>query len=183
MDRLINAILKLSREGRREFRRSRIDLGAIWSQASSATVAAPGRRAPAPQVRVERALPDIVSDRLALEQIFGNLIDNAVKYLKPGRPGASPSRGRSELGVAILSRSPTMAAASIRRRPRAHLRAVPPRRRARTSRARASASPMSARWCAVSAARSPCRSDARRRRPPSLSPCPPTWTRSNENAA
>ena len=38
------------------------------------------------QIRIE-PLPEIVSDRLALEQIFSNLIDNALKYLKNGVPG------------------------------------------------------------------------------------------------
>jgi signal transduction histidine kinase len=33
------------------------------------------------------ALPAITADRLAVEQILGNLVDNAVKYLDPGRPG------------------------------------------------------------------------------------------------
>ena len=32
-------------------------------------------------------LPELVCDRLALEQIFSNLIDNAVKYLRPDQPG------------------------------------------------------------------------------------------------
>ncbi len=32
-------------------------------------------------------LPRIVSDRTAIEQIFGNLLDNAIKYLDPQRPG------------------------------------------------------------------------------------------------
>ena len=32
-------------------------------------------------------LPRIISDRTAIEQIFGNLLDNAVKYLDPQRPG------------------------------------------------------------------------------------------------
>jgi signal transduction histidine kinase len=32
-------------------------------------------------------LPVIEADRLAVEQVFGNLIDNAVKYLDPARPG------------------------------------------------------------------------------------------------
>ena len=31
-------------------------------------------------------LPQLESDRLSIEQIFGNLIDNAVKYQQPGRP-------------------------------------------------------------------------------------------------
>ena len=47
-------------------------------------------------------VPDIVSDRLALEQIFSNLIDNAIKYLKTGVPGAIAIRGRTKLGYAIF---------------------------------------------------------------------------------
>src|SRR4029078_6082362 len=47
-------------------------------------------------------LPDIVSDRLALEQIFSNLIDNALKYLKTGVPGEISVRGRTKLGYAIF---------------------------------------------------------------------------------
>lgn len=33
-------------------------------------------------------MPTLHCDRLALEQIFGNLLDNATKYLDPVRPGA-----------------------------------------------------------------------------------------------
>jgi signal transduction histidine kinase len=47
-------------------------------------------------------LPAIVSDRLALEQIFSNLIDNAIKYLKPGVPGEIAIRGRTKLGFAVF---------------------------------------------------------------------------------
>jgi signal transduction histidine kinase len=32
-------------------------------------------------------LPDIIIDKTAAEQIFGNLLDNALKYLEPARPG------------------------------------------------------------------------------------------------
>jgi signal transduction histidine kinase len=31
-------------------------------------------------------VPAVISDRLALEQIFGNLLENAVKYREPQRP-------------------------------------------------------------------------------------------------
>jgi signal transduction histidine kinase len=41
-------------------------------------------------------VPDIVGDRLALEQIFTNLLENAVKYLAPGRPGRIRVRGWQE---------------------------------------------------------------------------------------
>jgi signal transduction histidine kinase len=39
------------------------------------------------EVVIAPDLPDLVADRLAIEQIFGNLLDNAVKYLDPSRPG------------------------------------------------------------------------------------------------
>ena len=55
------------------------------------------------QARIQiDSLPDIVSDRLALEQIFSNLIDNALKYLKTGVPGEISVRGRTKLGFAIF---------------------------------------------------------------------------------
>lgn len=47
-------------------------------------------------------MPEIVSDRLALEQIFSNLIDNALKYLKDGVPGDIVIRGRQKLGFVIF---------------------------------------------------------------------------------
>jgi signal transduction histidine kinase len=47
-------------------------------------------------------LPQIESDRFALEQIFSNLIDNAIKYLKPGVPGRIAVRGRTKLGFAVI---------------------------------------------------------------------------------
>jgi signal transduction histidine kinase len=99
MDRLITAILNLTREGRREFEPVRIDTRELI-EGIVATVAHQAAEAEA-QIRIE-PLPDIVSDRLALEQIFSNLIDNALKYLKPGVPGDISIRGRTKLGFAIF---------------------------------------------------------------------------------
>jgi signal transduction histidine kinase len=99
MDRLISAILNLTREGRREFEPVRIDTRELI-QGIVTTVAHQAAEANA-QIRVE-PLPHIVSDRLALEQIFSNLIDNALKYLKPGAPGDISVRGRTKLGFAIF---------------------------------------------------------------------------------
>ena len=42
------------------------------------------------------------SDRIAIEQIFSNLIDNALKYLKSNVPGDIAIRGRRKLGFAIF---------------------------------------------------------------------------------
>jgi signal transduction histidine kinase len=99
MDRLITAILNLTREGRREFEPERVDTRELI-EGIVATVAHQAAEAEA-QIRIE-PLPDIVSDRLALEQIFSNLIDNALKYLKPGVPGDISVRGRTKLGFAIF---------------------------------------------------------------------------------
>src|SRR6186997_2755234 len=99
MDRLISAILNLTREGRREFKPERIDVRELI-EAIVTTVAHQAAEANA-QIRIE-PLPDIVSDRLAMEQIFSNLIDNALKYLKPGVPGEIHVRGRTKLGFAIF---------------------------------------------------------------------------------
>jgi signal transduction histidine kinase len=99
MDRLITAILNLTREGRRDFEPVRIDTRELI-EAIVATVAHQAAEAKA-QIRIS-PLPDIVSDRLALEQIFSNLIDNALKYLKPGVPGDISVRGRTKLGFAIF---------------------------------------------------------------------------------
>ena len=99
MDRLITAILNLTREGRREFEPVRIDTRELVEGIVS-TVAHQVAEAQA-QIRIE-PMPHIVSDRLALEQIFSNLIDNALKYLKPGVPGDISVRGRTKLGFAIF---------------------------------------------------------------------------------
>lgn len=99
MDRLITAILNLTREGRREFEPVRIDTRELI-EAVVTTVAHQAAEAEA-QIRIE-PLPEITSDRLALEQIFSNLIDNALKYLKPGVPGDISVRGRTKLGFAIF---------------------------------------------------------------------------------
>jgi signal transduction histidine kinase len=99
MDRLISAILNLTREGRRQFEPVEIDTHELI-ESIVATVAHQAAEAEA-RIRIE-ALPNIVSDRLALEQIFSNLIDNALKYLKPGVPGEITVRGRTRLGYAIF---------------------------------------------------------------------------------
>lgn len=100
MDGLINAILKLSREGRRTLRPEPIELGALLESAADSirhqVVEAGG------EVSIDASLPAVVSDRLALEQVFGNLLDNAVKYRSPDRPIHIQVRGRTEPGQRIV---------------------------------------------------------------------------------
>ncbi|MFO1058468.1 MAG: CHASE3 domain-containing protein [Dongiaceae bacterium] len=91
MDRLIAAILKLSREGRRSFAPERLDMTRLVGGLASALSHQAGEAGA--EIAVG-PLPPLTSDRLAMEQIFGNLLDNAVKYLAPGRPGRIEVRGR-----------------------------------------------------------------------------------------
>ena len=84
MDRLINAILRLSREGRRNLLPETLDMTAMARNIADSVHHQ--TEAAGAQILVE-ALPSIESDRLSMEQILGNLIDNAVKYLDAVRPG------------------------------------------------------------------------------------------------
>ncbi len=100
MDRLINAILRLSREGRRVLTPERLDMvallrGAIDNVAHQA--AAVGAEITLGEV------PAIVSDRIAVDQVFSNLIDNALKYLLDGRPGRIEVAGRRHGGAVWIS--------------------------------------------------------------------------------
>jgi signal transduction histidine kinase len=98
MDRLINAVLKLSREGRREFHPEIIDMGALMESVSRSVAHRAGELGATVTVG---SLPDLESDRLALEQIFSNLLDNALKYLRDGEPGRIEISGRSNNVQAI----------------------------------------------------------------------------------
>jgi len=84
MDGLINAILKLSREGRRTLKPERIDLAAMLNAASNA-VAHQVAEANG-EVNIDVKVPNLVTDRLSVEQIIGNLLDNAVKYRRKNVP-------------------------------------------------------------------------------------------------
>jgi signal transduction histidine kinase len=85
MDGLINAILKLSREGRRELRAESINLVSLFENAA-ASVRHQTEEVGA-EISVPSTAPALVTDRLALEQVIGNVVDNAVKYLARDRPG------------------------------------------------------------------------------------------------
>ncbi len=94
MDRLINAILRLSREGRRTLAPAPVDLVALAGSIRDSLQFRLGELGA--EIMVEAPMPPIVSDRLALEQILSNLIENATKYLQPDRPGRIVVRARHE---------------------------------------------------------------------------------------
>ena len=83
MDRLIGAILRLSREGRRLLQPERI----VMDKLIRAALDALAHQIQEAGAEVEvGSLPDLVSDHLAVEQVFTNLLDNALKYRDPARP-------------------------------------------------------------------------------------------------
>ena len=84
MEALINSVLKLSRLGRIV-----LNLSPVRTEELVNTLL----KSLEHQIEMHRAevsvgpLPDIVADRTVVEQIFGNVLDNAIKYLEPSRPG------------------------------------------------------------------------------------------------
>lgn len=101
MDRLINAILKLSREGRRALVPETLDMSAMVKDAAD-NVKHQTEVAEA-EILVE-PLPELESDRLSIEQVFGNLVDNALKYLDPARPGRIVVSGEEIAGGWVVYR-------------------------------------------------------------------------------
>lgn len=102
MDRLINAVLKLSREGRRQFNPEQIDMAEMFE----AIVATVTHRAAESGTKIEiSSIPPVESDRLAIEQIFSNLIDNALKY------GRTDGNGHIEI---IGRQTPTQVSYDVR---------------------------------------------------------------------
>jgi signal transduction histidine kinase len=101
MDRLINAILRLSREGRRTISPERIELTPLGDAIVGGIRHLIDERGAA--VDIQRDMPAIVSDPFALEQILSNLIENALKYLKPGRPGLIRLSARRQAGRVLVT--------------------------------------------------------------------------------
>lgn len=101
MDRLINAILKLSREGRRALVAEPLDMTAMVEGIGASL----NHQLEAGGIAFEVSdLPVVDSDRLSMEQIVGNLIDNAVKYLDPERPGRIEVSGEEHAGGWVVYR-------------------------------------------------------------------------------
>lgn len=84
MDGLINAILRLSREGSRPLRLERLRLQEVVEENVKLVSHRLGKAIGT--VSSEVGEIEVTSDRLALGQILANLLDNAVKYASEERP-------------------------------------------------------------------------------------------------
>lgn len=103
MDGLINAILKISRDGRRQLKPEEIALeplvetitASVYHQISESDGT----------IALDIRAPRLNTDRLSLEQIISNIVDNAIKYRNPSRPLALAIRavpeGRHMLRIEI----------------------------------------------------------------------------------
>jgi signal transduction histidine kinase len=96
LSRIIEALLRLSRAGRVQYQNDKIDLQNIAQRVVdtlSNSISAAGAR-----VKVEQ-LPEVYGDESAYENVFANLLANAVAYLDKSRPGLIEI-GQSELDSA-----------------------------------------------------------------------------------
>lgn len=91
LDGMINAILKLARLGYREFRIEPVDSASIVREIIHSVAHQIDEKNVAVSVG---DLPALRTDPTAFQQILGNLIDNALKYLVPGRPGTLVISGK-----------------------------------------------------------------------------------------
>lgn len=96
IDNLIKAILKLSRLGRRELVFEKVNMKKIID----VTLKSIAHQIEEGKIKVEiKELPDVTADQTSMEQILGNLLDNATKFLDPKRSGRieiSGERGYNE---------------------------------------------------------------------------------------
>ena len=84
MEHLTSALLRLSRAGQRELHMEELDAEELLQR----TLLALRHQIGTSLVAVKTGpLPRITSDGAAIEQVFWNLLDNAIKYLDPQRPG------------------------------------------------------------------------------------------------
>jgi signal transduction histidine kinase len=100
MDGLINAILKISREGRRQLKPEPVELAEVVETSANAVhhQVADGDGTIETDIRVGQ----LITDRLSLEQILGNMLDNAVKYREIERPLRVEIRARHVPGNRVV---------------------------------------------------------------------------------
>jgi signal transduction histidine kinase len=95
-ERLINALLNFSRQGRQVYQPARVN---VWELATSA-VATFQKAIVEAGAEVEMGnLPSVTADSTALGQVFSNLIGNAIKYRNPECPLRVEVGGQAEDGM------------------------------------------------------------------------------------
>ena len=81
---IIDALLRLSRAGRVEYQKREVDTHSVVRRVIDASRSTMSEKKA--QVTVSGELPNVLGDPTAIEQIFGNLVSNALNYLDKTRP-------------------------------------------------------------------------------------------------
>jgi PAS domain S-box-containing protein len=100
IDGLLAGFLRFSRLGRSALCLERLYMSALVQgivQSMDFQIKTSGAK-----IEIQK-LPDCVGDAIQINQVFSNLLDNAVKYLDPERPGKITVSGRIENGRAIYA--------------------------------------------------------------------------------
>lgn len=98
MDSLLSGLLKLSRLGRAALNIKQLDMNKLMAE----IVASVEFQLKESGTTVEISnLPPCYGDETQINQVFSNLLDNALKFLDPKRKGKIKIRGKTEKGQAV----------------------------------------------------------------------------------
>jgi PAS domain S-box-containing protein len=99
IDILLSGFLRYSRLGRAALRPECLNMNDMLAGIVRAMEFQIKQTAAAVQIG---SLPDCIGDATQINQVFSNLLDNALKYLDPRRPGVISVSGRVEDGRAVF---------------------------------------------------------------------------------
>lgn len=128
MGRLVHQLLELGRvETTSDIARRPVDLQALAEEAVRQVTRPAGEREVALSLAADAPLPPVAGDRDRLYQVFLNLLDNAVKYCRPGDQVTVSLRGEG-LGVrcAVRDSGPGIPASHLPHLGQRFYRAGPP---------------------------------------------------------
>ena len=100
INELVNAVLKLSFVGQVSFKPEPVDMDKVVRTCINSFAEEMEQK----QISVHvGSLPTVIADRSAVEEIVGNIIDNALKYLSPERRGHVDISGKRTEGEVVLN--------------------------------------------------------------------------------
>ncbi len=99
INELVNSVLKLSLVGQMDLKREPVDMGSLVRSSLGRYEEEIRER----NITVNLAdLPEITADASAMREVVDRLVDNAVKYLSPDRPGLIEISGQRNTGETLF---------------------------------------------------------------------------------